>query len=334
MAGHYHAAAMLALLALICAPLASANGPPQLDLARWNRAYKYTAKQVPAALLSQSNAAMYDGGSASHDNYVEPMFPLQGYDVQRQCKGPKAAVNPVQAKLGTCQYKPNKDGTFTYWEKQPGDWSRLSNCYCYALDTFKGGWCQPGAASGVPLEQNSMTCAQLKKAVLADGAVEVTRQVALNSQPAAGHFIAMFLRPQSSCNFARCQPDFHFLRKDANGLWSQKGGESPATNRDAQGQLIKDPQAAKLQGQYTQMCGYFRVEPAKMKIGTIPVPNIIKNGLNKWRSKNLQVSVEPLQYNAEVDAADAATDYAMLQQQMFALQRSGRKLLVQKPQLS
>lgn len=83
-----------------------------------------------------------------------------------------------------------------------------------------------------------------------------------------------------------------------------------------------------------QMCGYFRVEPAKMKIGTIPVPNMIKNGLNKWRSKNLQVSVEPLQYNAEVDAADAATDYAMLQQQMFALQRSGRKLLVQKPQLS
>lgn len=206
--------------------------PPELDLAKWNRQYKYTALHVPAALLKQGTA-LFDGGSAN-DGYVDPLFPLQGYDVTLQCKGPKAQINPVQAKPGTCQYKPNKDGTFTYWEKQPGDWSRLSNCYCYALDVFKGSWCQPGAAAGVALEQTSMTCAQLKKAVLADGAKEITRQQALSGQPTSGHYIAAFLRPQSSCNFARCMPDFHFLRKDSNGLWSGKGGEAPATNRDAQ----------------------------------------------------------------------------------------------------
>lgn len=99
-----------------------------------------------------------------------------------------------------------------------------------------------------------MTCAQLNKAVLADGAKKITKQQAMNGQPASGHYIAMMLRPQNSCNFARCQPDFHFLRKDSNGLWSQKAGEAPATNRDARGALIKDPQAATLQGSYTDFC--------------------------------------------------------------------------------
>lgn len=120
----------LFLVALVLAPVLVA-AVPNLDLAKWNRAYKYEALHVPAALLKPASA-LYDGGSA--DNYVEPLFPLIGYDVQRQCKGPNAKIQAIQAKPGTCQYTVNKDGTYTYWEKQPGDWSRLSNCYCYALD--------------------------------------------------------------------------------------------------------------------------------------------------------------------------------------------------------
>lgn len=124
----------LLLVALLVAPLLTA-AVPDLDLAKWNRAYKYEALHVPATLLKPASA-LYDGGSA--DAYVEPLFPLVGYDVQRQCKGPDAKVDPTQAKAGTCQYKVNKDGTYTYWEKQPGDWSRLTNCYCYALDVSSG----------------------------------------------------------------------------------------------------------------------------------------------------------------------------------------------------
>lgn len=172
-----------------------------------------------------------------------------------------------------------------------------------------------------------MTCATLKQAVLADGGKEVTRATALGGQPVSGHYIAMLMRPQSSCNFARCSPDFHFLRKDANGLWSHKAGEAPATNRDAQGALIRDPQAAALPNQYTQFCGYFHVTPSTMRIGTVPMPNLVAKGVSKWRSHRLQVSVQPLPYNAEVDARDASADYAVLQQQMFALQRAGRRML-------
>eukprot|EP00879_Flechtneria_rotunda_P001962 GHRR01002136.1.p2 GENE.GHRR01002136.1~~GHRR01002136.1.p2 ORF type:complete len:228 (+),score=54.51 GHRR01002136.1:785-1468(+) len=200
-----------------------------------------------------------------------------------------------------------------------------------SLNVFKGSWCQPGAASGVSLLQNDMTCNQLTKAVLADGAKQVSRQQALNTQPPEGHYIAMLLRPQSSCNFARCQPDYHFLRKDSNGMWSQKAGEAPATNLDAQGNTIQDPQAAKLQGSYTEFCGYFHVIPDTMMVGTTPVPNIVSKGLERWKSNGIQVSVEPLAYNAAVDAADASADYVQLQQQMFAVQRgeSGRKLFLQ-----
>lgn len=107
-----------------------------------------------------------------------------------------------------------------------------------------------------------MTCSQLEKAIVADGAKKITRQQAMNGQPPKGQYIAMMLRPITSCNFARCQPDFHFLRKDSNGLWSQKAGEAPATNRDAQNQLIKDPQAAKLQGSYTDFCVSINAEAA------------------------------------------------------------------------
>jgi len=40
--------------------------------------------------------------------------------------------------------------------------------------------------------------------------------------------------------------DYHWLRQDANGMWSHKPGWSPATNRDSAGKLIHDPRTAKL----------------------------------------------------------------------------------------
>lgn len=233
----------------LCLTLSSAVLPSPAQLEQWNRNNIYQALNVPAALLTGS--ALMDGGSAGS---TEPLFPLLGYDVKSQCKSPGAAVDPAQAKAGTCQYKANKDGTFTYWEKQPGDWARMSNCYCYALDVFKNSWCQPGAATGVDVDPNSMSCATLKKAIIADGAKEVTAAQALSTKAPTGHYVAMMMRPQSSCNFARCQPDFHFMRKDSNGLWSHKPGEAPAQNKDANGALIKDPKTAKISGQYTGGC--------------------------------------------------------------------------------
>ena len=40
--------------------------------------------------------------------------------------------------------------------------------------------------------------------------------------------------------------DYHWLRQDANGLWSHKPGDKAATNRDAVGRLITDPRDCNL----------------------------------------------------------------------------------------
>jgi len=112
-ASTYQLLTALIVAAAACVDVVSAAGPPSLDLAKWNAQNKYIATSVPAALFHRG-AALFDGGSANVA-YQEPLFPLVGYDVQRQCRGPKANLAPTQAKPGTCQYKPNKDGTFTYW---------------------------------------------------------------------------------------------------------------------------------------------------------------------------------------------------------------------------
>lgn len=70
-----------------------------------------------------------------------------------------------------------------------------------------------------------------------------------------------------------------------------------------------------------------------MKIGTIPVPNMVSKGVQKWKASGLQVTVQPLAYNPAVDAVDTAADYAAVQQRQFAVQRGeatqggNRKLL-------
>ena len=38
--------------------------------------------------------------------------------------------------------------------------------------------------------------------------------------------------------------DYHFYRLDDNGLWSQKLGQTAATNHDGDGNLISDPRTA------------------------------------------------------------------------------------------
>jgi hypothetical protein len=109
-----------------------------------------------------------------------------------------------------------------------------------------------------------MTCPAVHRALVDDGAVPVTRQQALSGQPDKGHYIAAMARPDDSCVPGHCSAfDYHFLRKDAIGTWSFKFPRLPATDRDLEGALITDPEAALLPGHYT-LCGYYQVEPAKV----------------------------------------------------------------------
>jgi hypothetical protein len=70
--------------------------------------------------------------------------------------------------------------------------------------------------------------------------------------------------------------DYHFLRQDSNGLWSQKAGARPVKNVDAAGHTIWDPQLAYLDYttkgsdlNYSIFCAYLCV-PRSKKLYLLP----------------------------------------------------------------
>jgi hypothetical protein len=138
--------------------------------------------------------------------------------------------------------------------------------------TTAGDFCQPGSSNNGrvnQLLQYNMTCPMLHLVLTEDGAQRIRRQEALTGQPDKGHYIAVMARPSgaTSCIPGHCAgSDYHFLRKDASGTWSWKLPRLPATNKDLNGQLITDPDAAPLRGHYG-LCGYYRVEPDKVRAG-------------------------------------------------------------------
>lgn len=109
-----------------------------------------------------------------------------------------------------------------------------------------------------------MTCPDLHQALIDDGAVQVTRQQALSSQPNKGHYVAAMARPDGSCVPKHCSDeDYHFVRKDSSGTWSYKFPEQPATDKDLEGRPITDPEGAPLPGHYV-VCGYYQVDPMQV----------------------------------------------------------------------
>lgn len=71
--------------------------------------------------------------------------------------------------------------------------------------------------------------------------------------------------------------DYHFLRQDKGGYWSQKSGARPVTNLDAGGHRIWDPALSDLNFSnregvlnYDIFCGYMcvpRTKPLFMRVG-------------------------------------------------------------------
>ncbi|MEI8356350.1 MAG: hypothetical protein WCG31_09715, partial [Deltaproteobacteria bacterium] len=72
--------------------------------------------------------------------------------------------------------------------------------------------------------------------------------------------------------------DYHFLRQDSDGSFSQKSGSLPVTNKDAKGNKIFDVQLANHNFNkpkndplhYDRFCGYFCVRrdtPLYVKVG-------------------------------------------------------------------
>jgi len=136
-----------------------------------------------------------------------------------------------------------------------------NNCYNYGNDVVTNTFAQPGRGSGVcskttrPCVPN--TCADVRRGAESDGLVWVGETHELpTALPASGHYVSLHIWPDSN---------FHWLRMDANLMWSHKPGGSPVKNVDNNGDLIPDPSKADV-SPWTEHCGYMLSKPSNASL--------------------------------------------------------------------
>ena len=122
-----------------------------------------------------------------------------------------------------------------------------NNCYNYSTNRVTNNFAQPGQASGIRL--SSLQCDRVIAAASADLGLTPATYAPFNGRE-DDTLIALVVAP----NY-----DYHWYRRDSDGMWSHKPGGTKATNKDNAGALITDPETA-ARGPYRDFCGYFRVK--------------------------------------------------------------------------
>ena len=146
---------------------------------------------------------------------------------------------------------------------EPEKWNKdinikkTHNCYAYALnliDKEQANICkiymkittkndcpslrpQPGQYSGFIDEYNPhpFSCKQIELRMIKDNPLIKKLK---NNQECPNNFYKIALVCASDGS------DYHFYRQDNSGFWSHKDGWKKATNKDAKGRLIKNPELA------------------------------------------------------------------------------------------
>lgn len=159
------------------------------------------------------------------------------------------------------------------WNK-PG-YQTVHNCFAYALNILSkvlADTCinknicnthQPGEVSKWPA-MTGKTCPNLIARILGDG------QYSAYGNYSEGQYIPIEYNERCPTGTSKIafivdtRRDYHVLRVDNTGYISHKGGQGPATDRDAQGHKIADVRRANFNYSdkpdklnYTHFCGYF-----------------------------------------------------------------------------
>jgi hypothetical protein len=137
-----------------------------------------------------------------------------------------------------------------------------NNCYNYATDIATNTFAQPGKLSGTRTKNDR--CSNVLEAIVGDGLKWHGAELPAEGLPdeGRGHYIALWTRLGSSDYESG---DFHFARRDHNGLWSHKPGTWDVTNVDDSGALITNPSKANF-SYYDAFCGYLTVVPSDVHI--------------------------------------------------------------------
>jgi hypothetical protein len=130
-------------------------------------------------------------------------------------------------------------------------WVTCNNCYNYGCDIRTDNFAQPGYAHGV---SHSTNCPTVSSAAIADGLTQANQEKQCRS---CTHIAALVMDPGV---------DYHWYRLDNTGRWSHKPGPTPATDVDASGNKITNPETANRDYSadydlnYKVFCGYFCVD--------------------------------------------------------------------------
>mgnify|MGYP003564610791 CR=1 FL=1 len=143
-----------------------------------------------------------------------------------------------------------------YWN----DSTRIkkANCYVYSMDVIctTDRKLQPGELSGKIF--NTLTGEDIISAAIADGPFlgdgRVITSTTADEVPADNQYkVALVIAPDQ---------DYHWYVQNSDGNWSHKRGWTEATNVDANGDLITDPQTCNREYEYIDYhiwCGYYMV---------------------------------------------------------------------------
>lgn len=114
------------------------------------------------------------------------------------------------------------------------------NCYNYANNHATYTFAQPGRATGSTA--GSMTVAAVRAVAIRDGLSYVGDAFPGNAYTCSGNRALVFLTVTAP---AATNKDYHWYRLDkAQGKWTHKPGGTPATDKDASGNLISNPLTA------------------------------------------------------------------------------------------
>jgi hypothetical protein len=169
------------------------------------------------------------------------------------------------------------DGVQSAPPYEPEKWNKdtkIANCYLYAANNFDPKYSSyeteedPGAdpkhgnSSIDKVNIYSTDPGELKKftdAIVQGAEHDGMTWTGKNANAAPDHYkAALFIRPATGGPDDGDVMDYHFIRRDSNGAWSQKeGAEGPVTNRDNSGNPITNPEKANM-GEY-KFAGYFDV---------------------------------------------------------------------------
>jgi hypothetical protein len=130
----------------------------------------------------------------------------------------------------------------------PGYWNATgvitsNNCYNYATNRRTDTFAQPGRATGA--QATAMKCANVSAGAVSDGAYAAPNCVPAGQEPR--WYMALVIWTGV---------DYHWYRKQAEGYWGHKPGQTAAKNTDNSGNVIYDPQTAN-RGGYKTFCGYY-----------------------------------------------------------------------------